>query len=107
MIDVAAEILAALRSPEVAKAIAEVVRPVVAEEVERLLDRRRDEPLKPLAEILGLTPNAARMREARDPRLMALAVPVGRRRFYRAAEVELYLRAEAPRRRDLVLHEGG
>ncbi len=99
MIDLVAAIADALRSPEVAKSIAEAVRPIVAEEVAKALAAVKVEPLEPLGEILGCSDDAARMREVRDPGYAPLAVVVGRRRLYRRGDVESYLRAKGRRAR--------
>ncbi len=96
-LDVAAEVVAALRSPEGRAALTEALRPVVAEELARAT---KAPALEPLATILGCSLPAARMRELRDPELRALAVQSGRRRLYRRDQVLqlLEVRFRAPPR---------
>jgi len=105
-LDLGSAIAAALRSREVTDAIVEVVRPVLADEIAQALARQVGDKMQPLAEIMGVTNAAARMREQRDPGLTSLAVRVGRRRLYSRREVVDYLRAKSRPAR-LRVHAGG
>jgi hypothetical protein len=80
--------------------IVEIMRNAVAEELAPLRSemaglraelRRPAEPLYPLSQILQCSKGAARMRETRTPALLAVAVPNGRQRLYRVADVERVL----------------
>ena len=69
--------------------------PKIAEAVRRELAAARaadGDRLVSLGEVLGCTPAAARMREARDLGLRALSVTVGKQRRYRRADVLGHLR---------------
>jgi hypothetical protein len=91
-IDLVGEWIAALQSPDGRAAIAEALRPVVAEETRRALDDH-SERLEPLAAILGCSTRAAAARLRRDAGLRALGVPMGRGRFvFKRAEVQQYMR---------------
>jgi len=103
-VDLAGEVLAALRSPEGQAALAEAIRPVVAEVVrealaEREADRLLDAPA--LARYLGCSPAALRMRLHRGSALAQLALTVDGRRVWRRSDVEAMLRraGEGPRLR--------
>lgn len=85
-LDLAAELVAALRSPSGRDALREALAPVVAAELQRVLGEQRETP-RPLAEILGIGADAARKREARDAELRKLAIASGRRRLYLAHQV--------------------
>lgn len=92
-LDLAAELIAALRSSSGREALAEALRPVVADELKRALDEKRQRP-ETLAEIMGVDPETARGRERRDPELRALAVETrGRRRLYLRHQVDAHLKA--------------
>ncbi len=90
-IDLASEWIAALRSPDAQKALAEALRPIVADELDRVL-KANGEHLAPLATIVGSSVRAAAARLRRDNGLRALGIPIGRRLFFRRSEVELYLK---------------
>lgn len=91
MIDLGAELLAALRSPDGRAALADAMRPVVAAEVRTaLVEREQDRmvDLRGLAALLGSPSTAAaKMAVRRDPELAALALRMGSRRRWRASEV--------------------
>jgi hypothetical protein len=76
-LDVAAEVISALRSSSGRDAIAAAVAPVVASEVAKAL-AEREEKLETLATILGVALDTARKRLKRDHELRALGVVVGR-----------------------------
>lgn len=90
-LDLASELIAALRSSDGMAAVADAVRGVVADEVRRVL-AEQGEQLRPLNEILSCSRPAANARLARDPGLRALGVPVGRRLLFRRSDVEAYLK---------------
>jgi hypothetical protein len=91
-IDLIGEWVAALRSPDGRAAIADAVRPVVAEEARRALVEH-GERLESLAAILGCSTRAAAARLRRDAGLRALGVPVGRGRLvFKRSEVEAHMR---------------
>jgi hypothetical protein len=81
VIDLAAEIVSALRSSSGREAIAAAVAPVVAAEVTKAL-AEREERLQTYAEIVGLRPDSGRKVIARakktDPELVALGTYIGR-----------------------------
>ena len=94
VIDLGAELLAALRSSDGRAAIAEAVRPVLAAELRRALDERERDRLIGLADLAALlgspSVGAAKMAVRRDPELAALALRVGsRRRWQRSAVLAL------------------
>lgn len=96
-IDLAGEVVAALRSDGGRAALAEALRPVVAEEVRAAL-AEGEQRLEPLSAILGVSSRAAAARLRRHEGLRALGTPTGRGRFlFRRVEVEQYLRARGGR----------
>ena len=90
IVDLAAELVSALRSPSGRDALREALAPVVADEIKRALEEQGATP-KPLAEIWGVSPETARGRERRDPGLQKLAIKSGRRRLYLPHQVLAYM----------------
>lgn len=91
MIDLGGELLAALRSTDGQTAVAEAVRAVVAAEVRAALAEQRECQLldsRGLADYLGTTPAALRMRLRRGSDLAAIAVELDGKRAWRRADVE-------------------
>jgi hypothetical protein len=90
--DLTGDLVAALGSPSGRAALREALAPVIADEVKRAISEQHQK-LQPLADILHLSLDAARKREARDPGLRKLAIASGRRRLYLAHQVHTYLQA--------------
>lgn len=89
-LDLAGELLSALRSPEGRRALAEALRPVVAEEIRRALeDREADAVLdtNALAKLLGCSPRALRARIVRGSALGSIVFEIDGRRMWRRSEV--------------------
>jgi len=100
VIDLAAEVLAALRSPEGRAALVDPLRPVIAEAVRAVLDERERDALlgiADLAALLGCSPAAAKARVHRDSELAGLALRVGSRRKWRRSEVLTLLESRRSR----------
>lgn len=93
-LDLAAEVVAALRSPDGRTALADALRPVIAAEVQAALAHRGEAEIldgPALARLLGVTPAALRMRLRRGSDLAAVARTVDGRRVWRRADVDLLL----------------
>jgi hypothetical protein len=90
MIDIASEVVHALRSDAGQQALGDALRAAVAPLLRTALDEH-DEKLLPLASILGITDDAARKRLRRSPQLRAMGVPNGRRLVFKASVVQSYL----------------
>jgi hypothetical protein len=82
-----AEQIAAKLAPQMQRAVESAVQRALADVAESALE--------PLDKILGVSVAAARMRLNRDPELRALGLPVGRRLFFRRAEVNALLATRA------------
>jgi hypothetical protein len=90
VIDLGAELLAALRSPAGREALAEALGPVIWAAVREALEARETDRLvglDGLGQLLGCSADAAKMRCTRDAELAGLAVRVGSRRRWRRSEV--------------------
>ena len=94
-LDLAAELVAALRSPSGREALREALAPVIADELQRALEQRAADQLVPLAKILGKSAKAAAMQLSRDAGLRSLGVPCGRRLLFKPSVVERYLAEKA------------
>ena len=88
-VDLAAEVVAALRSEAGRAALKDAIAPVVADEVRRALAEKSD-VLEPLSNILGVSKKAASARLTREPELRKLGVRVGRRTLFTRARVLSY-----------------
>lgn len=99
MIDIGAELVSALLSPDGRRAVADAVRVVVAEELKRALDERDADQLldtKALARLLGApSARAVRARLSRGSELAAIAFVVDGRKMWRRSEVMRVLEEKA------------
>ena len=93
-VDLAPEVVAALRSPQGRAALADAIVPLLAAEIRAALAERAD-ILEPLHEIIGGTRKGSWSRAQRDDGLRALGVPVSRRLMFRRSEVLAYLKQRA------------
>jgi len=91
VIDIGAELVSALRSPEGQRAVVEAVRAAVAEELKRALDERDSEQLldtNALAKLMGVpSARAMRARLSRGSQLAGLAFLVDGKKMWRRSEV--------------------
>lgn len=109
MIDLVAELRAALVASDVRQALADVFRGIVVAEVRAALEQHQREELldtSGLAKLLGCTPRALRMRLARGSELVALALTVEGRRAWKRSDVDGWL-ARAGHRRPALRLLGG
>lgn len=97
MIDLAAELVAALRSDAGRAALADALRPVVAAAVREELSRAGDSLLddRAAAEHVGLSVVAFRARVRRERDLAALALGGERFRRWRRCDLDGYMTARA------------
>lgn len=93
-LDLASELVAALRSPDGRAALADAVGGVVDDIVKKRLAEQAEQ-LQPLAAILGCSRKAASARLRSDARLRQLGVPQGANRpmLFRPSEVTAYLKS--------------
>jgi hypothetical protein len=79
----------------IAERVAELVRPIIQDELRSREGLQGGATLQPLATILDVSTAAARMRLIRDPELRSLGLRAGRRLLFRPADVEALLAARA------------
>lgn len=102
MIDLRDDLIAALRSPEVAAALKEVVLPVLGLEVRAALAEQVTDSFlsfKQAAEFCGLSYGAFRQRTCKDPELAALVVGTGGTKRLRRSDLADWLKNRSPGRR--------
>lgn len=91
MIDLGAELVAALRSPDGRAALADAVRTVVAVEVRAALNQSEEAHYldsSALAKMLGISPAALRMRLRRGSAFSGIALTVDGKRVWRRGDIE-------------------
>lgn len=99
-LDLASELLAALRSPDGRSALAEAVEPVVERVVRRLLDENDQDQLldtNALSRVLGISPRALRMRLTRGSQLAEIALSIDGRRVWRRRDVQALMARSSAR----------
>jgi len=102
MIDLRDDLIAALRSPEVAAALKDVVLPALGLEVRAALAEQVTDAFltfRQAAEFCGLSYAAFRQRTSTDPELAALVVGTGKTKRVRKGDLADWLKNRTPGRR--------